>query len=54
MLSQSGESAGLAAMDAWKDGGSFAAWKQAFMRRGVEPFQYRLFPDERRIVQDPI
>jgi radical SAM superfamily enzyme YgiQ (UPF0313 family) len=38
MLSQSGESAGLAAMDAWKEGGSFASWKQAFRRRGVETF----------------
>jgi radical SAM superfamily enzyme YgiQ (UPF0313 family) len=36
MLSQSGESAGLAAMDAWKEGGRFASWKQAFERRGVE------------------
>jgi radical SAM superfamily enzyme YgiQ (UPF0313 family) len=37
MLSQNGESAGLAAMDAYKEGGRFASWKQAFMRRGVEP-----------------
>jgi radical SAM superfamily enzyme YgiQ (UPF0313 family) len=39
MLSQSGESAGLAAMDAWKDGGRFASWKRAFLRRGVKPSQ---------------
>jgi radical SAM superfamily enzyme YgiQ (UPF0313 family) len=36
MLSQGGESAGLAAMDAWRDGGSFASWKRAFMRRAVQ------------------
>ncbi|HSW39970.1 MAG TPA: radical SAM protein [Acidobacteriota bacterium] len=34
MLSQGGESAGLAAYDAWKSGGSFAAWKRAFSDRG--------------------
>jgi radical SAM superfamily enzyme YgiQ (UPF0313 family) len=33
MLSQGGESAGLAAMDAWKEGGSFSSWKRAFLRR---------------------
>jgi len=36
MLSQGDESAGLAAMDAWKEGGSFASWKRAFLRREVE------------------
>ena len=30
MLSQGNESAGLAAMDAWRHGGRFAAWKKAF------------------------
>ncbi|MBN2241437.1 MAG: radical SAM protein [Acidobacteria bacterium] len=30
MLSQGGEDAGLAAMEAWKNGGGFAAWKKAF------------------------
>ena len=30
MLSQGGESAGLAALEAWRAGGSFAAWKRAF------------------------
>jgi len=39
MLSQSGESAGLAAMDAWKAGGSFASWKKAFVCRDVRPFR---------------
>jgi radical SAM superfamily enzyme YgiQ (UPF0313 family) len=36
MLSQGGETAGLAAMDAWRNGGSFASWKRAFLHRGVE------------------
>ena len=36
MLSQGNESAGLAAMDAWRDGSGFAAWKQAFKRRGIK------------------
>jgi radical SAM superfamily enzyme YgiQ (UPF0313 family) len=30
MLSQGNDSAGLAAMDAWRSGGRFAAWKKAF------------------------
>jgi radical SAM superfamily enzyme YgiQ (UPF0313 family) len=30
MLSQGDESAGLAAMNAWKKGGAFSSWKQAF------------------------
>ena len=34
MLSQGDESAGLAAMDAWMAGGSFASWKRAFLHRG--------------------
>lgn len=48
MLSQSGESAGLAAMDAWKDGGSYSSWKQAFARREVKTFRFRPVPDGRR------
>lgn len=35
MLSQGGEAAGLAAMDAWKEGGSFSSWKRAFLRHEV-------------------
>lgn len=35
MLSQGGESAGLAAMDAWRAGGGFPSWKKAFARREV-------------------
>ncbi len=52
MLSQSGESAGLAALDAWRNGGSFSSWKRAFMRHEVKPYQFRPVPDGRRKVQD--
>jgi radical SAM superfamily enzyme YgiQ (UPF0313 family) len=38
MLSQGDESAGWAAMEAWKDGGGFAAWKKAFVRNNVVPY----------------
>ncbi len=38
MLSQGGESAGLAAMDAWRDGGSFSSWKRAFAHREVQAY----------------
>jgi radical SAM superfamily enzyme YgiQ (UPF0313 family) len=48
MLSQGGESAGLAALDAWRAGGSFQAWKRAFEARGVQPFPYRRVSDGRR------
>ncbi|HWE25102.1 MAG TPA: radical SAM protein [Myxococcales bacterium] len=37
MLAQGGPEAGLAAEDAWRAGGSFAAWKRAFAERGVRP-----------------
>ena len=43
MLAQAGEDAGLAAMDAWRVGASFGAWKRAFAKRGVQtqgPLQY--------------
>ncbi len=48
MLSQGGEAAGLASMDAWRAGGSFAAWKRAFSDREVKTFQARPVPDGRR------
>lgn len=48
MLSQSGESAGLAAMDAWRNGGKFSAWKHAFKQREVEPSPGRRVEDGRR------
>ena len=38
MLAQSGPEGGLAALDAWREGGSFAAWKKAFKEREVKPF----------------
>ena len=47
MLAQGGEDAGLAAVDAWRAGGSFAAWKQAFRRRGVRTFGARRVKDGR-------
>jgi radical SAM superfamily enzyme YgiQ (UPF0313 family) len=37
MLAQSGPEAGLAALDAWRAGGSFASWKRAFEAREVAP-----------------
>ena len=48
MLAQGGESAGLAAMDAWRAGGSFSSWKHAFVSREVKPFRYRTVPHGRR------
>jgi hypothetical protein len=33
MLAQHGAEAGLAAMDAWRAGGSFGDWKRAFAAR---------------------
>lgn len=37
MLAQGDARAGLAAMDAWRAGGSFAAWKKAFAARDATP-----------------
>jgi radical SAM superfamily enzyme YgiQ (UPF0313 family) len=54
MLSQAGESAGLAAMDAWKAGGSFSAWKRAFVQREVKTFRRRPSPDIGRTVPNPL
>ena len=48
MLAQCGPEGGLAAMDAWRAGGSFAAWKRAFAERGCEPYMARRVPDGRR------
>ena len=48
LLAQSGPEAGLAAMDAHRAGGSFAAWKRAFDERGVEPFLAARIEDDRR------
>jgi radical SAM superfamily enzyme YgiQ (UPF0313 family) len=48
MLAQSGEEAGLAALDAWREGGSWASWKRAFKARGVAPFASLRVVDGRR------
>jgi radical SAM superfamily enzyme YgiQ (UPF0313 family) len=37
MLAQGDRSAGLAAVTAWRTGGSFAAWKKAFLKHEVTP-----------------
>ncbi len=48
MLAQCGPSAGLAAEDAWRAGGAFAAWKKAFEAHGCVPCEARRTPDGRR------
>jgi radical SAM superfamily enzyme YgiQ (UPF0313 family) len=48
MLAQSGPEAGLAAMDAYRAGGTFAAYKRAFEDRGVAPFEAKRTLDGRR------
>ncbi len=48
MLAQSGAEAGLAAFDAYRAGGAFAAFKRAFESRAVVPFLERRTPDGRR------
>jgi len=49
MLAQCGPEAGLAAMDAWRSGGTFAAWKRAFPARGCAPVLRARVPDGRRV-----
>jgi radical SAM superfamily enzyme YgiQ (UPF0313 family) len=48
MLAQCGPEAGLAAMDAWRAGGNFAAYKRAFDGRGCVPYVARRVEDGRR------
>jgi hypothetical protein len=48
MLAQGGEDAGLAAVEAWRAGGSFAAWKRAFREKGVRPVGGQRAPDGRQ------
>ena len=48
MLAQCGPEGGLAAYDAYKAGGAFAAWKRAFKDRGCVPFVARRTVDGRR------
>ncbi|HTO95639.1 MAG TPA: radical SAM protein [Myxococcales bacterium] len=47
MLAQGGEDAGLAALEAWRAGGTFAAWKRAFRDRDIRPFTARRVTDGR-------
>ena len=46
-LAQCGPEAGLAAMDAWRAGGSFAAWKRAIVERGLQPHEAKRVADGR-------
>ena len=39
MLAQSGPEAGMAALTAWREGGSFAAWRKAFEEEGVKTYR---------------
>jgi radical SAM superfamily enzyme YgiQ (UPF0313 family) len=54
ILSQAGESAGLAAMDAWREGGSFSDWKQAVDRRDVIPYKGRPVLDGCETIRDSL
>lgn len=47
MLAQGDANAGLAAEDAWRAGGSFAAWRRSFRERGVRPHAARRVSDGR-------
>jgi len=47
ILAQGGEDAGIAAMDAWRAGGSYSSWKRAFMTHEVKTFRRRPVPDGR-------
>jgi radical SAM superfamily enzyme YgiQ (UPF0313 family) len=47
MLSQGDEKAGLAAMTAWRNGGSFAAWKRAFAAHEATAAARQQEPDAR-------
>jgi len=59
MLAQCGPEAGLAALDAWQQGGSFAAFRRAFVDRECTPFLAARVEDGRRhstqwpVVQGP-
>jgi len=48
LLAQCGPEAGLAAYDAWKAGGGFRAWQDAFAARGCRPYEARRTVDGRR------
>jgi radical SAM superfamily enzyme YgiQ (UPF0313 family) len=53
MLAQTGPEAGLAALDAWRDGGGFVDWKRAFKRNDVRPFM-RERPVDGRLTLPPL
>lgn len=48
MLAQCGPEAGLAAHQAWKNGGSFKSWQNAFEEQNCQPFVARRTEDGRR------
>lgn len=48
MLAQCGPEVGLAAYDAWSDGGSFAAYRRAFEAHACQPFEACRVLDGRR------
>ena len=48
MVAQCGPEGGLAAHEAWKNGGSFSAWKKAFAANDCRPYELRRTPDGRR------
>ena len=48
MLAQGGPESGLAALDAYRAGATFAAFKRAFESREVAPFLERRTKDGRR------
>ncbi len=48
MLAQCGPEAGLAAQEAWRAGGTFAAFRRAFAERGCTPFLAARVEDGRR------
>jgi len=48
VMAQCGPEGGLAAYDAWKAGGTFAAWKKAIAARELAPYEFRRTTDGRR------
>jgi radical SAM superfamily enzyme YgiQ (UPF0313 family) len=48
MLAQCGPEGGLAALEAWRNGGGFPAWRKAFMALGCRPYELRRTADGRR------
>ncbi len=47
LLAQCGPEAGFAALSAWREGGSFSAWKRAVARHGLTPHEAKRVPDGR-------